>query len=153
MIAISVGLSYAATLQSRAEEKQARELKTSEVTGMINAMANEAKSKGNDVVNKLYDKLQSAYFPGAAGAAVKRYIVEARNKLEKRYNDAKNKQNELAKDYDVLTNNATSFDMASDKYKASDNGKRELNDLKDQANKLAEKYNDLGVEKYAWEQK
>lgn len=152
-IAVSLGLSLAVSELSRYDtnnrEKQAKQLDYGETIAIINKMTSEARAKGNAVVNKLYDKLQSAYFPGAQGAAVKQYVIKAKRKLEDRYDKAVKTNSSLQKDIDYLEQRSNNYINTSDDYKLSKEGKNELDKLKDEKNQFSEKYKTIGdLEKY-----
>lgn len=109
-------------------------------------MANEAKSRGSNIVDQLYDKLQNTQFYGAASGVVKDYLAKARSKAESRYKLAKEKFNDISDKANSVMDQASIFNYESDRYKKSKEGKSELRDIKNEAISLNE---DLkGVEKY-----
>lgn len=152
-IAISLGLGMALSAidnwQTKKKETKLRESEIPQAKNLVDAMINEARSKGQSVVNKLYDQLQNTYFVGPAGSNLKQYISKVRGKVQKRYEAATKKNEELQRDVDKLQNLSSSFDQASDDYKLSDSGKNELNEIKTKAAGLGSKISEIqGVDKY-----
>lgn len=151
-IAASVGLPLAINwIQEqidtlRRKGLNSKKLSPSQVIGAISKMTAEARSKGNDVLDKLYDKVQNTQFYGTAGDAVKRYISRARTTAEKRYNRAKQAVNLVNEKSGVIDSQANTFNYENDKYKKSKEGREELADIKRDAESLDNEIK--GVEKY-----
>lgn len=136
-IAVTLGLSRAVDTIDYIKAAK-KNLTADDVVKASQAMINEARKKGNTIMDKLTERFESIQLPFSASSAVKDFVIKQRNAAKAKLDNAKKDLSDVEQKLNTAEQRANNFTYQPDSVKWKQGYVVEdiKNDVQDQINKL-----------------
>lgn len=155
-IALGVGMThYANKVERDAQSKSVKEqVDPTYLASILDGMYSSAATMGSKVISKLNDKLSNISTGNLyANPTVRKYINRAKSEVNDKLNEVQNDLAEIARKQDKAENSVNSYNLFSNDFKTSKEGKKigeevkkHAEDARDASSDFVNKYKDFNVE-------
>lgn len=112
-IALSFGAQWISDKISNMKAKR-NKVTSDDVLNIVKDITSAARTKGNQTLNQVYDRINAIQFPYSMGSAVKQYMVGIKRDLAKTYNNARDQYAVVEQKLNNIDDRTSHFASQSD---------------------------------------